>query len=324
MTRHFFPLLAIVLFGATAAPACGNSSPAPAPSDGGSPPSAWRSAVGAAGVFAQTFDDVAWRTRIVAPRALRGVACVGNLAGWVAGDGGFVAHTEDGGVTWNAEDAHVTDTLHTIRFGTRSIGVVAGARGALAVTDDGGKSWRVAPALTTATLRSAAVTADGARMIVVGDGGALLRSGDAGVTWAASARALAAGADLRGVAIDPEAHVVLVVDARGGVWASSDGGVGFAAEADAPSPLDAVAMSDDGAQAFAVGAGGTVLVRTAPRTWTLAPRATTADLHAALVSEGRLYAAGEGGTLLGSRDGGESWSLRPLATTAALYGLDDL
>ena len=323
MARHLFPLLAIV-FGATTGSACSNSSPAPAPSDGGSPPSGWRSAVGAGGVFAQTFDDVTWRTRTVAPGALRGVACVGNLAGWVAGDGGFVAHTDDGGVTWSAEDAHVTETLHTIRFGTRSIGVIAGARGTLAVTGDGGASWRVTPPLTTATLHGAAVTADGARILVVGDGGALLRSSDAGVTWAASASAFASGADLRGVATDSEAHVVLVVDARGGIWASSDGGASFVAEASAASPLDAVALSDDGARAFAVGAAGTVLVRMAPRTWTLAPRATTADLHAALVSEGGFYAAGESGTLLGSRDGGRSWGVRPLATTAALYGLDDL
>ena len=48
-------------------------------------------------------------------------------------------------------------------------------------------------------------------------------------------------------------------------------------------------------------------------------------LHAALVDgEGRLFVAGESGTLLTSANLGTSWTLVPLGTTSALYGLQDL
>ena len=158
-------------------------------------------------------------------------------------------------------------------------------------------------------------------MIVVGDAGAVLRSSDGGATWSAGA---ITSADLRGVASDPDAHVVLAVDASGGVWSSTDRGESFSTEATAPASLDAVAVSDDGSQAFAVGAAGTVLVRNSARAWSLVASRTRADLHAALISGGRSYAAGESGTLLGSDDGGRSWRARDLGTTAALYGMDDL
>ena len=159
-------------------------------------------------------------------------------------------------------------------------------------------------------------------MIVVGDGGVVLRSADEGASFALSS--IAGAGDLRSVASDSDAHLVLAVDG-GAVWASTDGGQHFARETTAGAPLEAVALSDDGTLAIAAGAHGTVLERSADAMWRSVPSGTTADLHAAVIVEGsRHYVAGESGTLLESADRGTTWSRVTTSSRAALYSLDDL
>jgi photosystem II stability/assembly factor-like uncharacterized protein len=135
-------------------------------------------------------------------------------------------------------------------------------------------------------------------------------------------------ADLHGVAADPGAHLVLAVDAAGVVWSSADGGISFGREGGAGVSLDAVALSDDGSRAIAVGAHGTAISRlpgSAP-VWTFLQTGTTADLHAALITDDatRDYIAGESGTLLTTTNQGSTWTIQPLGTSSALYGLEDL
>src|SRR5262249_25681681 len=101
-------------------------------------PSGWLSIVGKAGIYAQTFDDSSWSTRTVGPLDLYAVSCVGNEIGWVAGAGGAIAHTENGGRTWAAQASPFTTPLRAIRFATTLSGVVAGDLGALATSADGG------------------------------------------------------------------------------------------------------------------------------------------------------------------------------------------
>jgi photosystem II stability/assembly factor-like uncharacterized protein len=295
---------------------CNGSSPRTG--DGGTS-TGWRSAVGARGVFAQTFDGVTWRSRAVTQGALYSVACVGNWVGWTAGEHGFLAHTLDGGATWTTQDAHVGAALRAVRFGDTMNGVVAGDGGALAVSHDGGAHWTNA-SVTTSTLRGAAVSGDASMMLVVGDGGVALRSIDGGATWTTAT--IAGGADLRSAATDPSAHVVLVVDARGGVWASTDRGATFAAERAPASSLESVSIADDGSIALAVG-GGTAIVRRSGE-WAAAAIPSGLSLHAALVAEGTLVAGGEGGALVASADGGETWASRAIGSDAAIYALDDL
>ncbi len=282
----------------------------------------WRSVVGADGFFGQTFDDRTWAGRVVGVRSLFSVTCWGNLRGWISGHNGLVARTDDGGQTWAPEDAHLAGDLLAIRFGSPTLGVVAGQSGALAITRDGGVHWLPTASGTNVTLRGAAVAGDVGVMIVVGDGGTILRSADSGGTWA-PARAPGAG-DLRAVASDSGAHVVLAVDALGSIWSSADLGLSFAREALAPAALDAVALSDDGSSALAVGRGGAALARDAAGTWTRLATGTSSDLHAALASGARFYAAGDLGTLVTSSDQGLTWAKTPLATTATLYALEDL
>src|SRR5580693_4354172 len=131
------------------------SKPSPPSSNDGStqappppPPVRWRAAVGKAGAFAQTFDDVSWVTRSIAAQDLYAVTCVGNDDGWAVGAAGAVTHTLDGGRTWNWQDAHTTSALRAIRFGSATLGLLAGDSGMLAVTHDGGGTWETVPRAT--------------------------------------------------------------------------------------------------------------------------------------------------------------------------------
>src|SRR5580698_461823 len=75
------------------------------------PPSGWLALVAGHGSFGQTYDDADWTTRIVASVDLYAVSCVTNLSGWVAGAGGFVAHTPDGGWSFSLESTPFTTDL---------------------------------------------------------------------------------------------------------------------------------------------------------------------------------------------------------------------
>jgi photosystem II stability/assembly factor-like uncharacterized protein len=299
-------------------------SPTPKPPPPPPPPPGWKSVVGNGGFFGQTFDDSAWAGRSIAPVSLYSVACADNTHGWASGQAGYVAHTEDGGQTWSLQNSNLASDLRAINFGWSSHGVVAGDNGALAVTQDGGAHWTAIPALTSVALRGAAVAPYVHVMLVVGDGGTLLRSADSGLTW--TRVAIAGAGDFHGVASDAWAGTVLAVDSLGGIWSSADQGLTFSREGAADAALDAVSTTQAGTQAIAVGRGGAVFLRGTGGSWARLATGNGADLHAALVTDGggRLYAAGEGGTLLTSADLGAHWAVQPLGTTAALYGLQDL
>jgi photosystem II stability/assembly factor-like uncharacterized protein len=301
----------------------GGTSTTPTPT---TPPAGWRSAVGLGGIFAQTFDEVSWQTRVVAPGDLYAVACSGNLRGWAAGTGGFVAHTEDGGQTWSPQATHLSSTLRAIRFGDASLGVVAGDGGALATTHDGGATWEPKESGATGALRGAAIADAVGLVAVVGDGGVLLLSQDRGETFAKTS---IAGADLQAVATDDAAHVVLAVDAQGRVWESGDRGATFHVEATAPgaAALHGVAFGEDGGSALAVGDDGVALARAADGAWSPVATGTHETLHAALVTyTGSFdYVAGDHGTLLArARTAGAAFTPVASGTTADLYGLEDL
>jgi photosystem II stability/assembly factor-like uncharacterized protein len=276
--------------------------------------------VGNGGLFGQTFDETNWSTRVVVSQNLASVTCVGNLDGWVAGAGGLVAHTTDGGQTWALQTSGVSADLNAIRFGTLDFGVAAGAGGTLIRTADGGAHWTAAATSTSATLRGVAIT--GSNAIVAGDGGTVVRSTDSGASWSV-ARVLLAS-DLHSVSVDPGAHMTLAVDTTGGIWRSDDLGASFVREAALGVSLDAVSVSDDGTRAIAAGAGGALFVRDSAGAWHASSSGTTAGLHAALITLTGYYVVGDSGTLLTSTDQGATWSAVPSGATVTLRGLDDL
>lgn len=61
--------------------------------------------------------------------------------GWVAGDGGFVSRTTDGGLAWTQQQVETKDAINDIYFRNKEDGyLLAGNR--IFQTDDGGENWR--------------------------------------------------------------------------------------------------------------------------------------------------------------------------------------
>ena len=103
----------------------------------------------------------------------------------VAGDGGHVAVTGDGGGTWrDIVVAGLNGTsFSAVALTTSGDGAVASG-GLMLVTSDGGTVWKAATYIGPGPGAAIAdIAMRGAEGVAVGDDGTILRSGDAGVTW---------------------------------------------------------------------------------------------------------------------------------------------
>ncbi|MCH7819095.1 MAG: T9SS type A sorting domain-containing protein [Candidatus Marinimicrobia bacterium] len=65
--------------------------------------------------------------------------------GWVIGDSGFIARTNDGGISWSKSPTSVIDSLTTLFFIDAVHGWVGGENGILLKTTDSGNSWQSTP-----------------------------------------------------------------------------------------------------------------------------------------------------------------------------------
>ncbi len=61
--------------------------------------------------------------------------------GWVAGDGGFVSSTVDGGATWTRQNIETKDAVNDIYFRNKEVGYLL-AGNSIFQSEDGGQTWR--------------------------------------------------------------------------------------------------------------------------------------------------------------------------------------
>src|SRR3954462_6638354 len=76
-------------------------------------------------------------------RDLNAVYFIDSKRGWVAGDGGFLAVTDDAGASWVERPLGVTHAINDIYFVGKDNGFVL-AGGSIFETSDGGHAWREA------------------------------------------------------------------------------------------------------------------------------------------------------------------------------------
>lgn len=146
-------------------------------------------AVGELGLIRRSPDDGATWTDV--PSGVATTLCAVTFAdarhGWAAGHGAVILQTTDGGRTWTRQftgpdpespllDLLALDGQHVI---------AVGAFGAYFETQDGGATWHDRAVLAEDMhLNRISRTADGT-LFIAGESGTLLRSRDAGQTWAA-------------------------------------------------------------------------------------------------------------------------------------------
>ncbi len=164
----------------------------------------------------------------------------------------------------------------------------------------------------------------GADIIAVGERGTILRSSDSGENW--TALASPSSATLTGIAFAPDGRTGWAVGHDAFIAVSTDGGVSWQKQWQGKnleaSFLDVGVI--DARRAIAIGAYGLCMTTAdAGKTWTV-KKILEEDMHLNRITRGptgTLYIAGEHGTLLRSRDEGETWQRIDSPYDGSFYGI---
>jgi photosystem II stability/assembly factor-like uncharacterized protein len=248
---------------------------------------------------------------------LNGIACRYSGEAWVVGSTGTLLYTNDGGKSWSAQSVPTAADLRTLA--TQDFGpvFVAGDGVFLTSTDTGAHWTSLGDGVTS--FRSMAAAQEGSTVLAVSDKGAL---------WSYENDQLVHRGDypgMRGVAVSPDGATVILVG--NGILRSTDGGQHFSTLAVDRSITFEDVRIGDGGNAVAVGANGAI-ANISLGGLVGVQHVGTATLHtlhiADLDSDDAVgYAAGEGGQVLITRDGGASWVFGPQVGKTVL-GIDEI
>jgi photosystem II stability/assembly factor-like uncharacterized protein len=264
---------------------------------------------------------------------LNAVYFIDSKEGWIAGDSGFVSHTQDGGATWIERPIGTEHSINDIYFLGKNSGFVL-AGGSIFATEDGGHTWKE-------SYRFAPVEFDGAtpelyslrfngkkRGWVVGSASRndvivnsiLAITRDGGITW----QVLHVPTKQELIHIDfVDDKRGWVVGANGAILHTDDAGETWTKQ---PTEVNVTLYHIDfrnEKQGWAVGERGTILTTNNGGTiWSkVSSPASATLLSVQFVSENEGWIVGRGGVILRSGDGGRSWVEQESNTRRNLYAL---
>lgn len=246
---------------------------------------------------------------------------------------GSVFRSDDGGITWQGQRTGVTDPLFDVSIVSPRHAVVVGKSGVVLVTQDGGVTWNRAKSNTTKHLFQVAMI-DARRGWAVGDWGVIMMTTDGGATW--TDRSLKDDVVLSAVTFVDERHGWIVGE-FGTVLATTDSGETWQRQSSGvDKTLFGVAFATPEV-GWAVGIDGLVLrTQDGGATWETQRGAagagdledlafvdllTNPGLYAIAVAGRRGFIVGDTGTVLVTRDGGETWTPYQLPEDARLLWL---
>jgi len=253
--------------------------------------------------------------------------------GWVGGDAGFLAHTEDGGATWAERSLGTEHSINDVYFVSKDAGFIL-AGGSIFSSDDGGQKWRDAYKFSPADFQGATPELYSLRFNgkkrgwVVGSvsrddaivGSILAITRDGGASW--EILHAPSSAELIHIDFIDEKHG-WIVGAGGTILRTEDGGDSWAKQdSGTTATLYHVDFRNE-KQGWAVGERGTI-VRTTDggRSWTpVESPSRSILLSVQFVGEGDGWIVGRGGVILRSGDGGRTWVEQESTTKQNLYAL---
>lgn len=267
---------------------------------------------------------------------LRSVYFLDQNRGWVAGSGGTLLQTTDGGTTWKKLLPLTKDTLHDVYFANDNVGWLIAERDMLKLktndeprsyllkTEDGGFSWRriFLNSKDTNVRLVRLVFVDNQRGWVFGENGVVFATRDGGAHWmrqASPTKHL-----LLGGAFAPDGRGLLV-GAAATVLQTNDGGANWqfgVVNDDNSARLSAVSFAGD-SFGWAVGKSGQVFAtRDAGRTWFRQKSNTEVDLtDVKFISASEGWAVGADGLVLHTIDAGNHWFADSSSTSHSLQRL---
>ncbi len=254
--------------------------------------------------------------------------------GWIAGDNGYLARTNDGGKTWRRFVLNTNEDINEIYFRNEKTGyLVAGRK--MFVTNDSGESWQEATIYRPGYFRVGTPEflsirfADKKYGYIVGsllnrDGevidSLLMRTDDEGLTWRrqlAPTKAELFHLDFSGNShgwIVGDQGVILATTDRGETWRQQSSGTTRA--------LFCVDFRDD-KEGYIVGGGGTVL-RTSDggRKWEPITTGQTSTFKRVDIADDKNgWIVGFNGSILRSQDRGMSWQKVSSSSSGRIFGL---
>lgn len=263
---------------------------------------------------------------------LNAVYFADSKRGWIAGDGGFVSFTKDGGETWRTQKVDTADPINDIFFRSKEDGyLLSGSR--IFVTEDGGESWSEARrfagtdfdgqtelySVRFANKKKGWVVGSISRRNQIVDS-LVLHTEDGGVSWLRQRVPvkeelihLDFTSDERGWVVGAAGTILHTTDS-GKTWTSQNSGV--------RATLYNVDFRDN-EKGWAVGERGHIL-RTGDggETWDVvnAPVSSTL-LSVKFISSEDGWVVGRGGAILRTGDAGRTWIIQESSTRQNLYAL---
>jgi photosystem II stability/assembly factor-like uncharacterized protein len=271
-----------------------------------------------------------------AGRDLNAIYFASDKRGWVAGDGGLVFRTEDGGKTWARQSAGTDESVNDIYFRDKEEGYLLAGNKILS-TEDGGATWRQVHAFAPAEFGGAVPELYSVRFAtkkrgwIVGSvsrrddvvDSLLLYTDDGGASWLR--RSLPVRYELLHLDFDGGKRGWIIGD-RGTILHTEDAGATWARqESNTTATLYHVDFADD-ENGWAVGERSTILrTNDGGRTWSQAishAAGTGATLlSVAFVNRDEGWIVGRRGLILRSSDGGRTWLKQESGTTQHLFAL---
>jgi photosystem II stability/assembly factor-like uncharacterized protein len=246
--------------------------------------------------------------------------------GWMVGELGRIFRTEDGGKTWQRQDADTKRPFLTITCLDAKTAWIAGKEGIVYATRDGGTTWTPVKTGNNRHLFTLQFV-NGQRGHGAGDFGTMVHTEDGGATWTASRvsedvklpeSAIDTGVEpgdvnLYAISYGDDDHAWLVGE-FGVVLASTDGGQTWHQQT---TPVESTLFGVrfvDAKRGWAVGVDSIILdTEDGGTTWRLshAPIAGR-SLYDIVVRGSQGWIVGESGTVLQTSDGGATWKASPL------------
>jgi photosystem II stability/assembly factor-like uncharacterized protein len=254
--------------------------------------------------------------------------------GWIAGDGGYLASTLDGGKTWTKYALNTTEDINEIYFRNDSNGyLVAGRR--MFFTQDAGRTWSETRIYRQTDFRNLIPEflsirfADKKQGLAIGSllnqkgdvvDSLLMRTGDGGETWRRII--VPSKAELFHLDFNGSSHGWIVGD-KGLILATIDGGLTW--QTQKSGVLRALFNVDfrDDLFGFAVGGGGTILrTEDGGRNWEKIPTGFPETFKRVDFADDKNgWIVGHRGAILRSADRGRTWVRQESKTLGDLYGL---
>jgi photosystem II stability/assembly factor-like uncharacterized protein len=254
--------------------------------------------------------------------------------GFVAGDGGYLASTTDGGRTWQKRQLNTTEDINEIYFRNEDNGYLVAGRKVF-ITGDGGNSWRETVIFRPTDFKNNTPTflsirfADKKRGLAIGSilnskgnviDSLVMRTVDGGETW--QRMVVPSKAELFHVDFNGSSHGWIVGD-KGLILATTNGGSVWSVQRSGTDlALWNVDFRDD-EEGYAVGEAGTILrTENGGATWEKVKTSFPGNLmRVDFADDKNGWIVGHGGVILRSSDKGRTWTRVESSTKKSLYGL---